>query len=73
MRRNGLLFSETGGRLLVSVPAAAADRMTEHFAGQDCAAVGQVTGDGCLTVVDGATTVAVWPVAALVRAWQTPI
>ena len=72
-RRNALLFSETGGRLLVSVPAAAADRMTEHFAGHDCAAVGEVTDDGCVTVVDGPATVAVWQVAELVRAWQTPL
>ena len=72
-RRNALLFSETGGRLLVSVPAAAAGRMTEHFAGHDCAAVGEVTDDGWVTVVDGPATVAVWQVAELVRAWQTPL
>ena len=72
-RHDRLLFSETAGRLLVSVPAAAADRMIEHFAGHDCAAVGEVTADGRVTVVDGAATVATWQVAELVRAWQTPL
>ena len=71
-RHNVLLFSETAGRLLVSVPPAAAERMSEHFAGHDCAAVGEVTGDGRVTVVDGAATVARWQVEELVRAWQTP-
>ena len=72
-RHNRLLFSETAGRLLVSVPAAAAERMTAHFAGHDCAAVGEVTGDGRVTVVDGAATVAGWRVEELVRAWQTAL
>ena len=71
-RHSALLFSETAGRLLVSVPPAAAERMTGHFAGHDCAAVGEVTGDGRVTVVDGATTVARWQVEELVREWQTP-
>ena len=71
-RHSALLFSETAGRLLVSVPPAAAERMTEHFAGHDCAAAGEVTGDGRVTVVDGAATVARWRVEELVRAWQTP-
>ena len=71
-RHSALLFSETAGRLLVSVAPAAAERMTAHFAGHDCAAVGEVTGDGRVTVVDGAATVARWQVEELVRAWQTP-
>ena len=70
-RHNALLFSETAGRLLVSVPPAGAGRMSGHFAGHDCAAVGEVTGDGRVTVVDGAATVARWQVEELVRAWQT--
>ena len=72
-RHNRLLFSETAGRLLVSVPPAAARRMNAHFAGHDCAAVGEVTGDGRVTVVDGSAAVAAWQVEELVRAWQTPL
>ena len=72
-RHNRLLFSETGGRLLVSVPASAAGRMAEHFAGHDCAAVGEVADDGRVTVMDTAATVATWQVEALVRVWQTPL
>ena len=73
LRHSRLLFSETGGRLLVSVPPATAERMTEHFAGHDCAALGEVTGDGRVTVVDGAAMVAGWRVEELVRAWQTAL
>ena len=72
-RRNALLFSETAGRLLVSVPAAAAGRMAQHFAGHHCAAVGEVTGDARVTVVDGAAMVAEWRVEELVLAWQTAL
>ena len=72
-RRNGLLFSETAGRLLVTAPAAAAGGMAERFADQACAAVGEVTDDGCLTIVDESETLAVWPVGELVDAWHTPI
>ena len=72
-RRAGLLFSETAGRLLVTVPPALAPRMTEHFRGQACAVVGEVTGDGGVTVRDGGEPVAAWPVADLVRAWKTPL
>ena len=72
-RRAGLLFSETAGRLLVTVPPALAPRMTEHFRGQACTVVGEVTGDGVVTVRDGGEPVAAWPVADLVRAWKTPI
>ena len=72
-RRAGLLFSESAGRLLVTVPPAMAPRMTEHFRGQACAVVGEVTGDGVVTVRDGGEPVAAWPVADLVRAWKTPL
>ncbi len=72
-RRAGLLFSETAGRLLVTVPPALAPRMTEHFRGQACTVVGEVTGDGVVTVRDGGEPVAAWPVADLVGAWKTPI
>ena len=72
-RRAGLLFSETAGRLLVTVPPALAPRLTEHFRGHPCAVVGEVTGDGGVTVLDGGEPVASWPVADLVRAWKTPI
>ena len=72
-RRAGLLFSETAGRLLVTVPPALAPRMTEHFRGHACAVVGEVTGDGGVTVCDGGELVAAWPVADLVRAWKTPL
>ena len=72
-RRAGLLFSETAGRLLVTVPPAEAPRMSEHFRGQACAVVGEVTGDGVVTVRDGGEPVAAWPVADLVRAWKTPL
>ena len=73
LRRNGLLFSETAGRIVVTAPPAHAARMAEQFRGHACAAVGEVTGDGMLTIVDGGEPVAAWPVADLVRAWQTPI
>ena len=73
LRHNRLLFSETAGRLLVSVAPADAERMAEHFAGHDCAVVGEVTGDARVTVVDGAATVAGWRVEELVRAWQTAL
>ena len=72
-RRAGLLFSESAGRLLVTVPPALAPRMSEHFRGQACAVVGEVTGDGVVTVRDGGEPVAAWPVADLVRAWKTPL
>ena len=72
-RRAGLLFSETAGRILVTVPPAMAPRMAEHFRGHPYAVVGEVTGDDRLTVLDGGEPVAAWPVADLVRAWKTPI
>ena len=72
-RRAGLLFSESAGRLLVTVPPALVPRMTELFRGEPCAVVGEVTGDGVVTVLDGGKPVAAWPVADLVRAWKTPI
>ena len=72
-RRAGLLFSETAGRLLVTVPPAMAARMDDHFRGLPCAAVGEVTGDDRVSVLDGGAPVAAWPVADLVRAWKTPI
>ena len=50
-----------------------APRMSEHFRGHACAVVGEVTGDGVVTVRDGGAPVAAWPVADLVRAWKTPI
>ncbi len=67
------LFSETGGRLLVTVPADRADRFAALFAGQACAEVGEVTADGALNVTAGGARVASWSVGELVRAWQTPI
>ena len=72
-RRADLLFSESAGRLLVTVPPAMAPRMTEHFRGQACAVVGEVTGDGVVTVRAGGEPVAAWPVGDLVRAWKTPL
>ena len=72
-RRAGLLFSESAGRIVVTVPPAMTDRMDEQFRGLPCAAVGEVTGDRRLTVLDGGEPVAAWPVAALVSAWKTPI
>ena len=72
-RRAGLLFSESAGRIVVTVPPAMAVRMAELFRGLPCAAVGEVTGDDRLTVLDGGRPVAAWPVADLVRAWKTPI
>ncbi|MDE0228620.1 MAG: AIR synthase-related protein, partial [Spirochaetaceae bacterium] len=72
-RRAGLLFSESGGRIVVTVPSALAARVDEQLRGLPCAAVGEVTGDDRLTVLDGGEPVAAWPVAALVRAWKTPI
>ena len=72
-RRAGLLFSESAGRIVVTVPPAMAPRMDELFRGLPCAAVGEVTGDDRLTVLDGGDPVAAWPVADLVRAWKTPI
>ncbi len=72
-RRAGLLFSESAGRIVVTVPPAAADRVDQQFRGLPCAAVGEVTGDDRLTVLDGGEPVAAWPVAELVRAWKTPI
>ena len=50
-----------------------APRVSEHFRGHPCAVVGEVTGDGAVTVHDGGEPVAAWPVADLVRAWKTPI
>ena len=72
-RHAGLLFSETAGRILVTVPPAMAPRVSEHFRGHPCAVVGEVTGDGAVTVHDGGEPVAAWPVADLVRFWKTPI
>ncbi|MDE0024033.1 MAG: AIR synthase-related protein [Spirochaetaceae bacterium] len=72
-RRAGLLFSESAGRIVVTAPPATAARVDEQFRGLPCAAVGEVTGDDRLTVLDGGEAVAAWPVAALVRAWKTPI
>ena len=72
-RQAGLLFSETAGRILATVPPAMAARMTEQFRGHACAVVGEVTGDGVVTVRDGGEPVTAWPVADLVRAWKTPI
>ena len=72
-RHAGLLFSESAGRIVVTVPPAMAARMDEQFRGLPCAAVGEVTGDQRLTVFDGGEPVAAWPVADLVRAWKTPI
>jgi phosphoribosylformylglycinamidine synthase len=72
-RRAGLLFSESAGRIVVTVPPAMAPRMDEQFRDVPCAAVGEVTADDRLTVLDGDEQVAGWPVADLVRAWKTPV
>ena len=72
-RRAALLFSETAGRILFTVAPVMAPRITERFHGHACAVVGEVTGDGVVTVHDGGDPVAAWPVADLVRAWKTPI
>ena len=72
-RWSAALFSETGGRLLVTVPAAHADRFAALFAGQACAEVGAVTAGGELTLTGAGAPVATWTVEELVRAWQTPI
>ena len=72
-RRAGLLFSESAGRIVVTVPPAVAPRMDAHFRGLPCAEVGEVTGDDRLTLLDRGAPLAAWPVADLVRAWKTPI
>ena len=72
LRRNGLLFSETAGRLVVSSSPSSAAALAARFRGHACAAVGEVTADGLLTIVDGGDEVAAWPVADLARVWKTP-
>jgi phosphoribosylformylglycinamidine synthase len=66
-----IAFTETPGRFVCEVPAAAADRFAGIVAGVPWAWIGGVTDDGRLEIVPTAGgTAAVIPVERLARAWR---
>lgn len=65
-----LLFSESNGRLLVEVAADDASAFEAYFIGETLTLVGEVTGNGRLTVTVGGANVVDLSVEQLVKAWK---
>jgi len=73
LRNDVLLYSESGGRLLVTVPEDRQEEFEARMAGHACAAIGQVTREPRLSVrgIAGEGILDV-PVERLWQAWKRP-
>jgi phosphoribosylformylglycinamidine (FGAM) synthase-like enzyme len=69
LRPLALAFTETPGRFLCAVPAAAADRFAAVMEGVPWAWIGGVHAEPVLTITAGGSTAAL-PLARLARAWR---
>jgi len=68
-----LLYSESAGRLLVTVRQQDRSRFESLFAGQACAALGEVSEERTLTIEHAGQTLLREPVEALATAWKATL